>query len=87
MLMGRPRSASGLTRRQPAVWLGQRPGAGVTSADLDGVLVFNPQGKVIGLIRLPWRCKNLTFGSVKNGLFMASCHSIYAFYVEAEGAV
>ena len=32
------------------------------SEDLDGVMVFNPQGKAIGFIRLPERCANLTFG-------------------------
>lgn len=58
------------------------------SADLDGVKVFNPQGKAIGFIRLPERCANLTFGGPKNNrLYMASCHSLYALYVEAHGAV
>jgi gluconolactonase len=56
-------------------------------ADLDGVMVFNPQGKAIGFIRLPERCANLTFGGPKNNrLYMASCHSLYALYVEAHGA-
>jgi gluconolactonase len=56
--------------------------------DLDGVMVFNPFGKPIGFIRLPERCANLTFGGAKkNRLFMASCHSLYALYVEARGAV
>jgi gluconolactonase len=56
--------------------------------DLDGVMVFNPQGKPIGFIRLPEHCANLTFGGPKkNRLFMASCHSLYALYVEARGAV
>ncbi len=55
--------------------------------DLDGVMVFNPQGKAIGFIRLPERCANLTFGGPKNNrLYMASCHSLYALYVEAHGA-
>jgi gluconolactonase len=58
------------------------------SADLDGVMVFNPQGKAIGHIRLPERCANLCFGGAKrNRLFMASCHSLYALYVETRGAV
>jgi len=56
--------------------------------DLDGVMVFNPAGKAIGFIRLPERCANLTFGGPKNNrLYMASCHSLYALYVEAVGAV
>ncbi len=56
--------------------------------DLDGVMVFNPQGKAIAHIRLPERCANLCFGGPKNNrLYMASCHSLYALYVEAHGAV
>jgi gluconolactonase len=55
--------------------------------DLDGVMVFNPQGKAIAHIRLPERCANLCFGGPKNNrLYMASCHSLYALYVEAHGA-
>jgi gluconolactonase len=58
------------------------------SEDLDGVMVFNPQGKAIGFIRLPERCANLTFGGPKrNRLYMASCHSLYALYVESHAAV
>ncbi len=55
--------------------------------ELDGVMVFNPQGKAIAHIRLPERCANLCFGGPKkNRLYMASCHSLYALYVEAHGA-
>ena len=58
------------------------------SEDLDGVMVFNPQGKAIAHIRLPERCANLCFGGPKNNrLYMASCHSLYALYVESHGAV
>ncbi len=54
----------------------------------DGVMVFNPEGKPIGFIRLPERCANLCFGGPKNNrLYMASSHSLYALYVEAHGAV
>jgi len=35
------------------------------SEDLDGVTVFNPQGKPIAFIRLPERCANLAFGGPK----------------------
>jgi gluconolactonase len=67
---------------------GSNGSAGARPEDLDGVMVFNPQGKPIGFIRLPERCANLTFGGPKkNRLFMASCHSLYALYVEARGAV
>lgn len=58
------------------------------SEEMDGVKVFNSQGKPIGFIRLPERCANLTFGGPKgNRLYMASSHSLYALYVEAHGAV
>jgi gluconolactonase len=64
---------------------------GSPSADaskLDGVMVFNPQGKPIGHIHLPERCANLCFGGLKrNRLFMASSHSLYSIFVETQGAV
>ena len=53
------------------------------SEDLDGVMVFSPAGKPLAHIRLPERCANLTFGGPKNNrLYMTSCHSVYALYVE-----
>jgi gluconolactonase len=58
------------------------------SEELDGVKVFNQDGRAIGFIRLPERCANLEFGgSKRNRLYMASCHSLYALYVESHGAV
>ncbi|SDG70514.1 SMP-30/gluconolactonase/LRE family protein [Propionivibrio dicarboxylicus] len=55
---------------------------------LDGVKVFTSEGKPIGFIRLPERCANLCFGGPKNNrLYMASSHSLYALYVEAQGTV
>ena len=57
------------------------------SEDLDGVMVFNSTGKAIAHIRLPERCANLCFGGPNNRVYMASCHSLYALYVEAHGAV
>ena len=58
------------------------------SEDLDGVMVFNNTGKPIGFIRLPERCANVEFGGPKrNRLYMTSCHSLYALYVESHGAV
>jgi gluconolactonase len=55
---------------------------------MDGVKVFNKDGKPIGFIRLPERCANLEFGGPKrNRLYMTSSHSLYALYVEAHGAV
>jgi gluconolactonase len=57
-------------------------------ASLDGVQVFNPGGEAIGHIALPERCANLCFGGRwRNRLFMASCSSIYAVYVNTQGAL
>ena len=54
---------------------------------LDGVRVFNPQAQPIGQIRLPERCANVCFGGPKNNrLFMAATHSLYAVYVNTQGA-
>ena len=62
-------------------------GWGTGSEELDGVRVFNPQGKNIGIIQLPERCANLCFGGEqRNRLFMASSTSIYSLYVNAQGA-
>lgn len=61
--------------------------AGANPADFDGVKVFDPNGKPIGFIRLPERCANVVFGGPKgNRLYMAASHSLYALYVETEGA-
>ena len=55
--------------------------------DFDGVHVFTPDGTRIGRIHLPERCANVCFGGVKrNRLFMAASQSVYALYVEAQGA-
>ena len=72
------------------LWCGWGSNGSLTakSEELDGVMVFNPQGKAIGFIKLPERCANLCFGGPKNNrLYMASCHSLYALYVETHGAV
>ncbi|MFA4912598.1 MAG: SMP-30/gluconolactonase/LRE family protein [Burkholderiaceae bacterium] len=58
------------------------------SAEMDGVKVFNAQGRPIGFISLPERCANLVFGGPKrNRLYMTSSHSLYALYVETHAAV
>jgi len=63
-------------------------GWGMGSAELDGVLVFNPDGKPIGRIALPERCANVCFGGPKrNRLFMAAAQSVYALYVNTQGAL
>lgn len=62
-------------------------GWGSGNEELDGVRIFNPQGKHIGTIKLPERCANLCFGGEqRNRLFMASSTSIYSLYVNAQGA-
>ena len=62
--------------------------AGASSAELDGVRDFNRAGQPIGHIHLPERCANLCFGGARrNRLFMASSHSLYALYLNVQGAV
>ena len=52
-----------------------------------GVTVWNPQGKLIGRIRLPEICGNVCFGGPKrNRLFMAASQSLYAVYTGTQGA-
>jgi gluconolactonase len=64
------------------VWCGFSGGEGE-----DGVAVFAPNGDLIGRILLPERCANVCFGGRKrNRLFMAASQSVYALYVEAQGA-
>jgi gluconolactonase len=61
-------------------------GWGMTE-ELDGVRVFNPEGQAIGHIALPERCANVCFGGRwRNRLFMAASHSLYALYVNTQGA-
>jgi gluconolactonase len=52
-----------------------------------GVTVWTSEGKLIGRIRLPEVCGNLCFGGPKrNRLFMAASQSLYAVYVNTQGA-
>ncbi len=52
-----------------------------------GVTVWNNKGKLIGRIRLPEICANLTFGGPKrNYLFMAASQSLYRLQVNIQGA-
>jgi gluconolactonase len=63
-------------------------GWGMASPELDGVMVFSPEGERIGHIQLPERCANLCFGGrQRNRLFMASSQSLYSLYVNTRGAV
>ncbi|HWR53267.1 MAG TPA: SMP-30/gluconolactonase/LRE family protein [Bryobacteraceae bacterium] len=62
-------------------------GAGWVGAGYDGVHVFAPSGERIGMILLPEICSNLCFGGAKrNRLFMTASQSLYAVYVETQGA-
>jgi gluconolactonase len=63
-------------------------GWGMGAEGLDGVAVFNPQGKLIGRIELPERCANLCFGGRhRNRLFMCASTSVFSLYVNTQGAV
>lgn len=65
------------------LWMGW----GMGDAALDGVCIFNPDGRLIGRIALPERCANLCFGGLnRNRLFMAASKSVYALYVNIQGA-
>jgi hypothetical protein len=62
-------------------------GWGMGTAELDGVFIYSPEGKLIGRIHLPERCANLCFGGAKhNRLFMAASKSLYSLYVNTQGA-
>ncbi len=61
-------------------------GWGMGTPELDGVNVYNPAGQLIGRIALPERCANLCFGgAMRNRLFMACGHGLYALYVNTQG--
>lgn len=64
------------------LWAGWGTGEG-----RDGVIVMAPDGDRIGHIELPERCANLCFGGrMRNRLFMAASQSVYALYVNTQGA-
>jgi gluconolactonase len=66
------------------VWCGSNAGAHL---GYSGVTVWTPEGKLIGRIRLPEACANVAFGGPKrNRLFMAASSSLYAVYVNTQGA-
>jgi gluconolactonase len=61
--------------------------AGWTGDGFDGVHTFAPDGDLIGQIKLPEICSNVCFGGKKrNRLFMTASQSVYAVYVETQGA-
>jgi gluconolactonase len=66
------------------VWAASNAGRAV---GYSGVLVFTPEAKLIGRIRIPEVCGNVCFGGPKrNRLFMAGSQSLYAVYVNTQGA-
>jgi gluconolactonase len=66
------------------LWASSNAGANV---GYSGVTVWNPEGKLIGRIRLPEVCANVAFGGPKrNRLFMAAGQSLYAVYTNTQGA-
>lgn len=72
------------------VWCGfgssGAPGADLD--ELDGVRVYDREGRPLAHVALPERCANVCFGGAKNNrLFMAASHSLYALYVNVRGAV
>ena len=75
---GQPSAADGIRCDVDGnIWAGARPGVQVIAAD----------GTRIGMIRLPETCANVCFGgSRRNRLFMTASESLYAVYVETQGA-
>jgi len=72
------------------VWCGFGSGGAANADldDLDGVRVYDREGRALAHIALPERCANLCFGGPNNNrLFMAASHSLYALYVNTRGAV
>jgi gluconolactonase len=75
---------------QGNVWcgFGSSGAAGADLDDLDGVRVYDREGRPLAHIALPERCANVCFGGAKhNRLFMAASHSLYALHVNTRGAV
>jgi gluconolactonase len=61
-------------------------GWGMGAEGLDGVAIFNPEGKPIGRIDLPERCANLCFGGRhRNRLFMCGSTSMFSLFVNTQG--
>jgi gluconolactonase len=61
--------------------------AGWVGEGYDGVHIFSPEGRRIGQIVLPEVCSNVCFGGPRrNRLFMTASRSLYAVYVEVQGA-
>jgi len=52
-----------------------------------GMVVIDPQGKLLGRVRLPEVCANLAFGGPKRDrVFMTASQSLYVLQVGIQGA-
>jgi gluconolactonase len=61
-------------------------GWGMGAEELDGVAVFNAEGKPIGRIHIPERVANVCFGGQhRNRLFMAASTSVYSLFMNTQG--
>jgi gluconolactonase len=66
------------------VWCSSNAGR---SVGYSGATVWNAAGALLGRIRLPEACANVAFGGPKrNRLFLAASQSLYAVYVNTQGA-
>ena len=66
------------------LWCSSNAGSNV---GYSGVTVHSPDGRLLGRIRLPEVCANIAFGGPRrNRLFMAAGQSLYAVYVNTQGA-
>ena len=85
-MLGTDMMADGITKNQSfTLDEKQKPVAEILQTIMQKA---NPDGKLIGRIRLPERCANLCFGGEnRNRLFMAASRSIYVLYVNTQGAV
>ena len=85
-------SASSAARRARCdidgnVWVSSNGNPGGRGLGYSGVTVWTPESKLIGRIRLPEVCANIAFGGPKrNRLFMCGSQSLYALYVNTQGA-
>jgi gluconolactonase len=66
------------------VWISSNAGRAL---GYSGVTCWSPQGQFLGRIRLPEVCASLAFGGPKrNRLFLGATQSIYAIYLNTQGA-
>ena len=78
---------AGTPSRRATLSASGQVGSGWAGKGYDGVHIFAPDGERIGQILLPEICSNVCFGGRKrNRLFMTGSQSLYAVYVETQGA-